>query len=93
MQGERWGDAVEQKERRKALLRWTSRLLALVDRSPTLSPEWAGMAQSQLRVLGHDCWLLVFEMHLTPPAGLGWISLVLGKQFLIASNFHMEGSN
>lgn len=72
VQGELWGDVVEQKERRKAPPRCTSLLLALVDLSPTVSPEWAGMAQSQL---GHDRWLLVFEMHLTSQqalAGLVW---------------------
>lgn len=72
MQGELWGDVVEQKERRKAPPRCTSLLLALVDLSPTVSPEWAGMAWSQL---GHDRWLLVFEMHLTSQqalAGLVW---------------------
>lgn len=91
VQGERWGDAVEQKERRKALLRWTSRLLALVDRSPTLSPEWAGMAQSQLRVLGHDCWLLVFEMHLTPQQALAGLVWFWANSFSLQATFIWKG--
>lgn len=51
MQGELWGDAVEQKERRKAPPHWTSLLLALVDLSTTVSQNGLAWPRVSLEFL------------------------------------------